>query len=130
MKNQNIVIASNGKVTYVMVDGKVYGDHVVKVEFIHDHKDKPNDARLLITTDCVPLEGDASDEERLAFMKRVELLSELQGGGVRRVESTIKVHEDEVCIKTEKTEITHTKEAISVSAPKINLESDKLSRQL
>lgn len=85
MKNQNIVIASNGKVTYVMVDGKVYGDHVVKVEFIHDHKDKPNDARLLITTDCVPLEGDASDEERLAFMKRVELLSELQGGGVRRV---------------------------------------------
>lgn len=84
MKNQNIVIASNGKVTYVMVDGKVYGDHVVKVEFIHDHKDKPNDARLLITTDCVPLEGDASDEERLAFMKRVELLSELQGG-VRRV---------------------------------------------
>lgn len=50
--------------------------------------------------------------------------------GVRRVESTIKVHEDEVCIKTEKTEITHTKEAISVSAPKINLESDKLSRQL
>lgn len=49
---------------------------------------------------------------------------------MRRVESTIKVHEDEVCIKTEKTEITHTKEAISVSAPKINLESDKLSRQL
>lgn len=51
MKNQNIVIASNGKVTCAMVDGKVYGDHVVKVEFIHDHKDKPNDARLLITTD-------------------------------------------------------------------------------
>lgn len=73
MKNQNIVIASNGKVTYVMVDGKVYGDHVVKVEFIHDHKDKPNDARLLITTDRVPLEGDASDEERLGFMKRLEL---------------------------------------------------------
>ena len=65
MKNQNIVIASNGKATYVMVDGKVYGDHVVKVEFIHDHKDKPNDARLLITTDCVPLQGDASDEEQL-----------------------------------------------------------------
>jgi hypothetical protein len=80
MKNQNIIIASSGKVTYVMVNGKVYGDHVVKVEFIHDHKDKPNDARLLVTTDCVPLEGDASDEERLAFMKRVELLSELQGG--------------------------------------------------
>ncbi len=80
MKNQNIIIASSGKVTYVMVNGKVYGDHVVKVEFIHDHKDKPNDARLLITTDCVPLQGDASDEERQAFMKRVELLSELQEG--------------------------------------------------
>ena len=80
MKNQNIIIASSGKVTYVMVNGKVYGDHVVKVEFIHDHKDKPNDARLLITTDCVPLQGDASDEERRAFMKRVELLSELQEG--------------------------------------------------
>lgn len=39
------------------------------------------------------------------------------------MKSTVTVHEDKVCIKTEKTEITHTKEAISVSAPKINLES-------
>lgn len=31
--------------------------------------------------------------------------------------------------ETEKTEITHTKKAISVSAPKISLEFDKLSRQ-
>lgn len=46
------------------------------------------------------------------------------------MESTITVHKDKVCIKTEKTEITHTKEAISVSAPKISLESGKLSRQL
>lgn len=31
--------------------------------------------------------------------------------------------------ETEKMEITHTKKAISVSAPKISLEFDKLSRQ-
>lgn len=42
---------------------------------------------------------------------------------------TIAVNKDEVHVKTEKTEITHTKEAISVSAPKISLESGKLSRQ-
>lgn len=80
MKNQNIIIASNGRITYVMVDGKVYGDHVVKVEFVHDHKDKPNDAKLLITTDCVPLEGVASDEERQGFLKRIEELSKEQRG--------------------------------------------------
>lgn len=45
------------------------------------------------------------------------------------MERTIAANKDEVNIKTEKTEITHTKEAISVSAPKISLESGKLSRQ-
>ena len=80
MDNQNIIIASNGKVTYVMVDGKVYGDNVVKVEFSHDHTKKPNDAELRVTTDHFPLEGGTSDEERQKFMKRVELLSELQEG--------------------------------------------------
>lgn len=37
----------------------------------------------------------------------------------------IRSSDKEVVIKTEKTEITHTNEAISVSAPKISLESDK-----
>ena len=45
------------------------------------------------------------------------------------MESTIAVSKDEVHVKTEKAEITHTKKAISVSAPKISLESGKLSRQ-
>ena len=38
------------------------------------------------------------------------------------MERTIAANKDEVNIKTEKAEITHTKEAISVSAPKINIE--------
>ena len=38
----------------------------------------------------------------------------------------VHVCQKEVSIKTEKTEITHTQEAISVRAPEINLESDKL----
>ena len=80
MKNQNIIIASNGYTTCVMVDGKVYGDHVVKVEFVHDNKDKLSDVRLLVTTDCVPLEGNASDEERQGFMKRIKELSKEQKG--------------------------------------------------
>lgn len=45
------------------------------------------------------------------------------------IKSTITRSKDKLCIKTEKTEITHTKEAISVSAPKISMESGKLSRQ-
>lgn len=80
MKNQNIIIASNGDTTCVMVDGKVYGDHVVKVEFVHDNKDKLSDVRLLVTTDCVPLEGDASNEERQGFMKKLEEYSREQKG--------------------------------------------------
>lgn len=35
----------------------------------------------------------------------------------------------EILIKTENTEITHTQEVISVSAPEIILEFDKLNRQ-
>lgn len=42
---------------------------------------------------------------------------------------SIKRNESELRIKTEKTEITHTKEAISVLAPEISLESDKLCHQ-
>ncbi len=80
MSNQNIIIASNGVSTMVMVDGKLYGDHIVKAEFVHDHTEKPNAARLRVTTDRLPLEVDTSDEERRAFMKRVEFLSELQKG--------------------------------------------------
>ena len=41
------------------------------------------------------------------------------------MKKTIAVNKDEVHIKTEKTEITHTKEASSVSAPKINIEGRK-----
>ena len=74
MKNQNIVIASNGKVTYVMVDGKVYGDHIVKVEFIHDHKDKPNDARLT-PRECGRLMG-VSDED-ISKMEKVNSNTQL-----------------------------------------------------
>ena len=54
----------------------------------------------------------------------------------RRMIDVRKQRDDvKVCItlaipgETEKTEITHTKKAISVSAPKISLEFDKLSRQ-
>lgn len=52
----------------------------------------------------------------------------------RRIIDVRKQRDDvKVCItlagETEKTEITHTKKAISVSAPKISLEFDKLSRQ-
>ena len=51
MENQKIIIVSNGKITNAMVNGKVYGEGVIKVEFVHDHKDSINDARLCITTD-------------------------------------------------------------------------------
>lgn len=54
----------------------------------------------------------------------------------RRIIDVRKQRDDvKVCItlaipgETEKTEITHTKKAISVSEPKISLEFDKLSRQ-
>ena len=80
IKTEKTEITSNGGTTCVMVDGKVYGDHVVKVEFVHDNKDKLSDVRLLVTTDCVPLEGNASDEERQGFMKRIEELSKEQKG--------------------------------------------------
>lgn len=70
-----------------------------------------------------------------------EILDEIRGGKNLPLEKlgiidARKQRDDvNVCItlaipgETEKTEITHTKKAISVSAPKISLEFDKLSRQ-
>lgn len=59
-----------------------------------------------------------------------------RGKESKTVKDEAKQRDDtKVCIaleipgETEKTEITHTKKAISVSAPKISLEFDKLSRQ-
>ena len=80
MSNDRIIIASNGKTTDIMINGRVYGDGVVKIEFVHDHKDGINDARLLITADRTPLTGTASDEERQGFMKKLEEYSREQKG--------------------------------------------------
>lgn len=74
---------------------------------------------------------DAEKRERIKTMTGVRELTTN-----RRIIDARKQRDDvKVCItlaipgETEKTEITHTKKAISVSAPKISLEFDKLSRQ-
>lgn len=72
MENQKVIIISNGRTTDIMVNGRLYGDGVVKVEFVHDHKDKLNNARLLIMTEQIPLEGSTSREEKQGFMRKIE----------------------------------------------------------
>lgn len=68
-----IIIASNGHNTRIMINGKVYGDHVMKVEFVHDNTlGMPGVANYLLTTDKAPLEESATKEE---FMKLLELLA-------------------------------------------------------
>ena len=75
MENQKVIIISNGRTTDIMVNGRLYGDGVVKVEFVHDHKDKLNNARLLITTERIPLEESTSREEKQGFMRKIEEFS-------------------------------------------------------
>lgn len=72
MEDKKIIIVSNGRTTHVMVDGKLYGDHIIEVKFLHKKKKRGrDDAELLLTSDTVPvLEG--SDEEKLAFMEMLE----------------------------------------------------------
>lgn len=75
MENQKVIIISNGRTTDIMVNGRLYGDGVVKVEFVHDHKDKLNNARLLIMTEQIPLEGSVSSDEKQKFMRKIEEFS-------------------------------------------------------
>lgn len=80
MENQKVIIISNGRTTDIMVNGRLYGDGVVKVEFVHDHKDKLNNARLLITTERIPLEESTSREEKQGFMRKIEEFSKEEKG--------------------------------------------------
>ena len=67
-----IIIASNGYSTRIMINGKVYGDHIVKVEFTHDTQSIPGGAEYRLTTYKAPLEESATKEE---FMKLLEELA-------------------------------------------------------
>lgn len=72
MENQKIIIASNGKTTHVMVNGKLYGDHIAGVKFSHKKKKRGRgDAELLITSDITPI-PEGNDEEKQGFMKMLE----------------------------------------------------------
>lgn len=71
MKNQRIIIASSGKSTFLMVDGKLYGEGIVKVQFIHDRTEK-RDADLFITLDQIPVSEITKEEEKQGFMKMLK----------------------------------------------------------
>lgn len=75
MKKDILIFSSGGK-TRVMIDGKLYGNHVVKLEFKHDttmnFKDEP---KLLLTVDDlnIPDEGDESDKSEFVNDVLVQL---------------------------------------------------------
>ncbi len=67
-----IIIASTGNNTNIMINGKIYSCHILKVEFTHDNtKGRPGVAEYRLTTDKVPLEDSVTKED---FMKLLECL--------------------------------------------------------
>lgn len=72
MGNDRIIIASCGHNTQIMVNGKLYGDGVVKVEFSHDCTgEKKNGAQLHLTVDRLPVR-EGSVMEKQGFKKLLE----------------------------------------------------------
>ena len=67
-----IIIASTGNNTDIMINGKIYGCHILKLEFTHDTQSRPGGAEYRLTTDKAPLEESATKEE---FMKLLEELA-------------------------------------------------------
>ena len=55
MLNRKIIIASTGTETLIFVDGKVYGEHIEKIEFEHTGG---GTAGLRVTANNLPLEGE------------------------------------------------------------------------
>lgn len=75
VENQKIIIASNGKETHIMVNGKLYGNHITEVNFSHKTKKRGrDDVKLLLTADAVPI-PESNNEEKQVFMKMLEELS-------------------------------------------------------
>ena len=72
MSNDRIIIASCGHNTQIMVNGKLYGDGVVKVEFSHDCTgEKKKGAQLHLTVDRLPVR-EGSVMEKQGFAKLLE----------------------------------------------------------
>lgn len=59
--NKPIIIATDGKMTMVYSDGKVYGDHISAIEFSHKAGNKPV---INITADEIPIEPMRTDVEQ------------------------------------------------------------------
>lgn len=59
MAKKNIIIASDGNVTQIYVDGKVYGNHIEEFTFHHTGGD---DSQINIKANDLPVEGDLSIE--------------------------------------------------------------------
>ena len=73
MKMDKIIIASDGYRTNIMINGKVYGDNIVKVEFVHDTTQRGQGVpEYRLTTAKIPLKESATKEE---FMKLLEELA-------------------------------------------------------
>lgn len=72
MSNDRIIIASCGHNTQIMVNGKLYGDGVAKVEFSHDCTgEKKKGAQLHLTVDRLPVR-EGSVMEKQGFKKLLE----------------------------------------------------------
>lgn len=51
-----VVIVSDGTKTLVHINGKTYGDNIVKVSFEHDDSERRNTAEIRLTADTMPVE--------------------------------------------------------------------------
>lgn len=101
MSNDRIIIASCGHHTQIMVNGKLYGDGVVKVEFSHDCTgEKKKGAQLHLAVDRLPIREDSTTEKR-EFAK---LLREF-----------LREDEKKEPVKMEEVEFTHIKEGLFIS---------------
>ena len=51
-----VVIVSDGTKTLVHINGKTYGNNLVKVSFEHDSSERRNTAEIRLTADTMPVE--------------------------------------------------------------------------
>ncbi len=78
MKNEKIVIVSDGKDTHIFVDGKIY-EKITAIKFKHEGYSfgLPNNAELEISSDRLPVTGRNDSETIEKFKKLVnEMIAE------------------------------------------------------
>ena len=72
MARNKVIIASDGYITQVYVNGKVYGEGIVGIRFEHNAGKVLEAPELILSVDKLPISGDEDTSKFDLFIKKIQ----------------------------------------------------------